>query len=154
MPDNYIPQFIMTGEITNLVIEIVKITGAMKVSENLYKKPKLRLDNRIKSIHSSSAIEQNELIERQVGDIIDGKYVLGLHSDIIKVQNAYEVYKIISQLNPYSVKNLLKAHKIMMEGLVKESCVRISKGVGVYTGTPANYVLDLIGQLLYERRVI
>lgn len=51
MPDNYIPQFIMTGEITNLVIEIEKITGVMKVSENLYKKPKLRLDNRIKFIH-------------------------------------------------------------------------------------------------------
>lgn len=42
----------------------------------------------------------------------------------------------------------------MIEGLVKESSVFISKGVGVYTGTPANYVLDLIGQLLYERRVI
>lgn len=49
MPDNYIPQFIMTGEITNLVIEIVKIAEAMKISENLYKNPKLRLDNRIKS---------------------------------------------------------------------------------------------------------
>ncbi len=33
-----------------------------------------------------------------------------------EVQNAYEAYEIMSKLNPYSVKDLLKAHKIMMEG--------------------------------------
>lgn len=60
----------------------------------------------------------------------------------------------MTRLNPYSVKDLLKAHKIMMEELVKEAGVFRSKGVGVYSGeqlihagTPANYVLDLIGQL-------
>jgi Fic family protein len=60
----------------------------------------------------------------------------------------------MSKLNPYSVKDLLKAHKIMMEGLVKEVGVFRSKGVGVYAGeqlihagTPANYVPDLVGQL-------
>ena len=40
----------------------------------------------------------------------------------------------MSKLNPYSVKDLLKAHRIMMEGLVKEAGVFRSKGVGVYDG--------------------
>ncbi len=40
----------------------------------------------------------------------------------------------MSKLNPYSVKDLLKAQKIMMEGLVKEAGVFRSKGVGVYAG--------------------
>ena len=60
----------------------------------------------------------------------------------------------MTKLNPYSVKDLLKVHKIMMGGLVKEAGVFRSKGVGVYAGeqlihagTPANYVPDLIGQL-------
>ena len=66
MPDNYIPQFIMTGEITNLVIEIVKIAEAMKISENLYKNPKLRLDNRIKS-YSFIFGNRAELINRETG---------------------------------------------------------------------------------------
>ena len=151
MSDTYIPPFTMTDEITNLVIEIAELTGAMTVSEQLSKNPKLRRDNRIKSIHSSLAIEQNTLTEEQVSDVIDGKRVLGPPQDIREVQNAYEAYEIMSKLNPYSVKDLLKAHKIMMEDLVKEAGVFRSKGVGVYAGdqlihagTPANYVPDLV----------
>ena len=154
MPERYIPPFTMTDEITNLVIEIAEITGAMTVSEQLSKNPKLRRVNRVRSIHSSLAIEQNSLTKEQVSDIIDGKRVLGPPQDIREVQNAYEAYEIMTKLNPYSVKDLLKAHKIMMGGLVKEAGVFRSKGVGVYAGeqlihagTPANYVPGLIGQL-------
>ena len=154
MPERYIPPFTMTDEITNLVIEIAEITGAMTVSEQLSKNPKLRRVNRVRSIHSSLAIEQNSLTKEQVSDIIDGKRVLGPPQDIREVQNAYEAYEIMTKLNPYSVKDLLKAHKIMMGGLVKEAGVFRSKGVGVYAGeqlihagTPANYVPSLIGQL-------
>ena len=154
MPERYIPPFTMTDEITNLVIEIAEITGAMTVSEQLSKNPKLRRVNRVRSIHSSLAIEQNSLTKEQVSDIIDGKRVLGPAQDIREVQNAYEAYEIMTKLNPYSVKDLLKAHKIMMGGLVKEAGVFRSKGVGVYAGeqlihagTPANYVPSLIGQL-------
>ena len=154
MPERYIPPFTMTDEITNLVIEIAEITGAMTVSEQLSKNPKLRRVNRVRSIHSSLAIEQNSLTKEQVSDIIDGKRVLGPPQDIREVQNAYEAYEIMTKLNPYSVKDLLKAHKIMMGGLVKEAGVFRSKGGGVYAGkqlihagTPANYVPSLIGQL-------
>ena len=149
MPERYIPPFTMTDEITNLVIEIAEITGAMTVSEQLSKNPKLRRVNRVRSIHSSLAIEQNSLTKEQVSDIIDGKRVLGPPQDIREVQNAYEAYEIMTKLNPYSVKDLLKVHKIMMGGLVKEAGVFRSKGVGVYAGeqlihagTPANYVPD------------
>ena len=161
MPERYIPPFTMTDEITNLVIEIAEITRAMTVSEQLSKNPKLRRVNRVRSIHSSLAIEQNSLTKEQVSDIIDGKRVLGPPQDIREVQNAYEAYEIMTKLNPYSVKDLLKAYKIMMGGLVKEAGVFRSKGVGVYAGeqlihageqlihagTPANYVPSLIGQL-------
>lgn len=154
MPETYTPPFTMTDEITNLVIEIAELIGAMTVSEQLSKNPKLRRDNRIKSIHSSLAIEQNTLTVEQVSDVIDGKHVLGPPQDIREVQNAYEGYEIMTKLNPYSVKDLLKAHKIMMEGLVKENGVFRNKGAGVYTGeqlihagTPAKYVPDLIRQL-------
>ena len=154
MPDTYTPPFTMTDEITNLVIEIAELTGAMTASEQLSKNPKLRRENRVRSIHSSLAIEQNSLTIDQVSDIIDGKRVLGPPQDIREVQNAYEAYEIMTKLNPYSVKDLLKAHKIMMEGLVKEAGIFRSKGVGVYAGeqlihagTPADYVPDLIGQL-------
>lgn len=154
MSDKYTPTFVMTDQITNLVIEIAELTGAMSVSEQVSKNPKLRRENRVRSIHSSLAIEQNSLTIDQVSAIIDGKRVLGPQQDIREVQNAYEAYETMTKLNPYSEKDLLKAHKIMMDGLVKEAGKFRSKNVGVYAGdqlihagTPAKYVPELIEQL-------
>lgn len=154
MSDLYQPPFTMTEEITNLVIEIGEQVGAVATYESLQPNPTLRRESRIKSIHSSLAIEQNTLTLEQVSDVIDGKRVLGPPQDIREVKNAYEAYERVSTLDPYSVKNLLLAHKIMMEGLVKEAGVFRSKNVGVYAGTqlihagtPANYVPELIDQL-------
>jgi Fic family protein len=100
------------------------------------------------------AIEQNTLTLEQVSDVIGGKRVLGPPQDIREVKNAYEVYERMSALDPYNVKNLLLAHRIMMDGLVKEAGTFRSGNVGVYAGkqlvhagTPANYVPELISQL-------
>lgn len=58
------------------------------------------------------------------------------------------------KLDPYNIKDLLKAHKLMMAGLVREAGTFRSGNVGVYAGTqlihmgsPANYVPELMNQL-------
>ena len=102
----------MTEEITNLVIEIGEQVGA---------NPTLRRESRIRSIYSSLAIEQNTLTLEQVSDVIGGKRVLGPPQDIREVKNAYEVYERMSALDPYNVKNLLLAHRIMMDEYMLES---------------------------------
>lgn len=154
MNDTYAPPFTMTEEITNLVIEIGEQVGVVAAYDAIQPNPRLRRENRIKSIHSSLAIEQNTLTLEQVSDVINGKTVLGPPQDIREVKNAYEAYERISALDPYSVKNLLLAHKIMMEGLVEEAGCFRSGNVGVYAGkqlihagSPANYVPDLMKQL-------
>ena len=154
MKDTYQPPFTMTEEITNLVIEIGEIVGAVKVYEKLYANPVLRRANRIKTIYSSLAIEQNTLTLEQVSDVIEGRRVLGPPEDIHEVKNAFEAYNRISVLDPYSVKSLLAAHKIMMGGLIKEAGVFRSGNVGVYAGknlihagTLAKYVPELMQQL-------
>lgn len=154
MSNNYKPPFTITEKITNLVIEIAELTGQISLSDRLSKNPKLRRENRIRSIHSSLAIEQNSLTVNQVSDIIEGKRVLGPPQDIREVKNAYEAYDLLTGLNPYLVEDLLKAHKVMMTELVKESGTFRSKGVGVYAGTelihagtPPQYVPDLMQEL-------
>ena len=77
MSDTYMPPFTMTEEITNLVIEIGEQIGAVATYDILHSNPKLRRESRIKSIHSSLAIEQNTLTLEQVTDVINGKTVLG-----------------------------------------------------------------------------
>ena len=134
MSDEYKPPFTITEKITNLVVDIAEMTGAIALSSALSRNPTLRRENRIHSIHSSLAIERNSLTLDQVSDIIDGKRVLGPPQDIREVQNAYEAYEMMTKLNPYRIMDLLRAHKIMMSDLVKESGIFRSKGVGVYAG--------------------
>ena len=117
--------------------------------------PRLRRVNRIKSIKSSLAIEANSLTLRQVTDVVNGKRVLGPGKDILEVKNAYAAYGAISDLDPYSVKDLLYAHKIMTAGLVEESGNFRSGGVGVFSNNelihmapPAHMVPTHISNLL------
>lgn len=155
MSETYQPPFRMTEEITNLIVEIGQYVGSITTYELMHRNPVLRRENRIKSIYSSLAIEQNTLSLDQVSDVINGKRVLGPPEDIREVKNAYEAYERVSKLDPYSVKNLLYAHKLMMEGLVKEAGRFRSGNVGVYAGdrlihagTPARYVPELVSQLM------
>ena len=154
MSESYNPPFTMNEEITNLIVEIGEYVGTITTYDAMRPNPILRRENRIKTIHSSLAIEQNTLTLEQVTDVINGKRILGPPQDIREVKNAYEAYERVSVLDPYSVKNLLLAHRIMMEGLVKEAGSFRSGNVGVYAGaelihagTPAKYVPDLMDQL-------
>lgn len=154
MPKQYKPPFTMTEEITNLVIEIAEMAGLIAFTDQLSNNLTLRKDNRIHSIHSSLAIERNSLSIGQVSDIINGKRVLGPPKDIREVQNAYDAYEMLTKLDPYSIEDLLIAHKAMMLDLVKEAGVFRSSGVGVFegeqlihAGTPPQYVPNLISDL-------
>ena len=155
MSEAYHPPFHMTEEITNLIVEIGEYVGSITAHEAMRQNPVLRRESRIKSIYSSLAIEQNTLSLDQVTDVIEGKRVLGPPQDIREVKNAYEAYEKASTLDPYNVKNLLLAHKLLMNGLVKEAGNFRSGNVGVYAGeqlihvgTPAKYVPELMTQLM------
>ena len=154
MGESYKPPFTMNEEITNLIVEIGEYVGTITTYDAMRPNPILRRENQIKTIHSSLAIEQNTLTLEQVTDVINGQRILGPPQDIREVKNAYEAYERVSMLNPYSVKSLLFAHKIMMEGLVKEAGSFRRGNVGVYAGTDlihvgtlAKYVPDLMNQL-------
>lgn len=153
--ENYQPPFTMTEEITNLIVEIGEYVGSIGILNSMRKNPVLRRENRIKTIHSSLAIEHNSLSLEQVTDVIDGKHVWGPPQEIREVQNAYQAYEKLSDLDPYNIKNLLYAHKLMMDGLVKESGAFRKGNVGVYAddklvhpGSPAKLVPELMHQLM------
>ena len=82
---DYKPPFEMTETIANLTAEIAELAGEISVYEGLTTNPKLRRENRIRTIHSSLAIEQNTLTIDQVTDVINGKRVLAPPADIKEV---------------------------------------------------------------------
>lgn len=153
---NQSPPFEITNEIIDSVAEIAGMIGRLTESDFVSAHPVLRRENRIRTIHGSLAIEQNTLSLEQVTAVINGKHVLAPPKDIAEVQNAYEIYERINELDPYSVEDLLTAHRIMTRGLVPESGVFRSRPVGVVDregnvlrfGTLPQYVPDLVSELL------
>ncbi len=151
---NYKPPFHMTDKMTSLIAEISEQVGRITVLQEEAISPHLRRENRIRTIHSSLAIEHNSLSLEQVTAILDGKRVLGNPNEIKEVQNAYEAYELLLRLNPASVDDLLKAHKLMMNGLMPENGRFRSGGVGVFDGevlihmaSPAEFVPEHIHNL-------
>lgn len=124
------PPFTLTNTMLHQVIEISRVLGILefRVKSDL----KLRKENRIKSIHSSLAIENNSLTEKQVTDIIDGKRVLGDPKEIREVKNAYDAYEEILTLDPYRQKDFLKAHRLLTAGIVNEAGKYRSRDVGIF----------------------
>lgn len=152
--ESYSPPFRMTDEITGLVIEIGELVGAVSVDAGLSPDPRLRRKNRIRTVYSSLAIEQNTLSLDQVTDVIDGKRVLGPPKDIREVKNAYEAYERMELFDPCSMDDLLAAHRLMMQDLVSEAGRFRAGNVGVFregqlihAGTPAAYVPEVMAQL-------
>ena len=119
--DNYIPPFDITNIMLDRISSIMKKIGKLDNYKDLNKMPVLRRNNRIRSIHSSLAIEANSLSFDQVKDIIDGKKVIGPQDEIQEVKNAYEAYKLIKIVNQYSIKDLKKVHGVMTYLTVDES---------------------------------
>lgn len=131
---DYRPPFHITDKMTSLIAEISEQIGRITILQRGTISPHLRRENRIRTIHSSLAIEHNSLSLEQVTAILDGRRVLGNPNEIREVQNAYEAYELMLGLDPSSVDDLLKAHKRMMSGLMPASGRFRSGGVGVFDG--------------------
>ena len=83
------PPFEITDAILSDVVEIGELVGHVSSISDLSTSPTLRRENRIKTIYSSLAIEQNSLSLEQVTAVLSGKRVLAPPKDIAEVKNAY-----------------------------------------------------------------
>jgi Fic family protein len=129
------PIYTITPRAIDLVAKIAEKVGELKGSGEYSRNLRLRKINRLRSIQSSLAIENNTLTLGQVTDIIEGKRVLGLPHEIQEVKNAYQAYEHLLEFDPYKVKDFLKAHQLMTTQLVQEAGDFRSQGVGVFDGT-------------------
>ncbi len=125
------PPFEITNAILDEIAKIAELVGQFNATSGLSTNPMLRRTNRIRTIYASLAIEQNTLTLEQVTAILNGKRVIGPPKDIAEAKNAYEIYEMMDQLDPYSVDDLLNAHAVMTRGLVEESGCFRSGPVGV-----------------------
>jgi Fic family protein len=150
---SHAPPLTLTPRLIDLLCRISEAVGRWEAA-GAGASPKLRRENRIRTIHSSLAIEANSLSLDQVTAILAGRRVRGLPREIKEVQNAFATYELLETLKPASTTDFLKAHRALMQGLETDAGAFRKGGVGIYKGTklvhmapPADRVPHLVKDL-------
>ncbi|HSR67564.1 MAG TPA: Fic family protein [Acidobacteriota bacterium] len=151
----YRPPYDLTPALLRLVGEIGEEIGRYSALAESRLTPRLRRENRIRTIQASLAIENNTLTVEQVSAVIEGKRVLGHPREIQEVRNAFAAYEAMENWKPASKDDLLTAHRILMSGLVDHPGQFRKGGVGIFRGRelvhmapPAQRVPQLMADLL------
>ncbi|MDZ7665063.1 MAG: Fic family protein [Desulfotignum sp.] len=150
----YQPPYTITPEILNRVAAISEAIGRLTVLTDRTKALRLRRINRIRTIQGSLAIEGNTLSEAQITAIVEGRRVIAPPREVQEVKNALAAYDRFDTWKPEAEKDLLKAHRILMSGLIDEAGIYRHGGVGVmaeqqviHMAPPADRVPHLMADL-------
>ena len=138
--EGYVPPFSISNRMLALVAQIAEKTGRIDGYHSFETKPHLRRNNRIRSIHSSLAIEANSLSLDEVKSVIGGKTVIGPQKDIQEVRNAWQAYDMLGAFDPYSLEDLKKLHGMMTYLTVRESGIFRTHHEGVFNGDKCIFV--------------
>ena len=148
------PPLVRTAEINALCMEIAELVGALGSASALSTSPVLHRELRITTIHSSLMIEGNTLSREAVTAILDGRRVLGPARQILEVDNARRAYRLMDDLDPLSPDDLLRAHGVMMRGLIDDAGRYRAGNTGVFeegglihAGTPARCIPEVMTDL-------
>ena len=150
----YKPPFTISPKAITLIASISSQLERYAIKMEQSDSLRLRRANRIKTIHSSLAIEGNTLSEGEVQAVLEGKTVIAPLREIQEVRNAIKTYELYPKLDPFSLQDLLLAHGTMMAGLVDEAGMFRKGGVSVFDGgkpvhiaPQADRVRDLMNDL-------
>lgn len=125
---------------TLLISNIAQCLGQTDVFLLEHAAPNLRKKNTIKTIKATLAIEGNTFSEEHITAILENKKVFGEKKEVMEVKNAIELYNSMSTLRPDVEKEFLKAHSILMKGLVASAGKYRSKNVGIIKGTKVKHL--------------
>ena len=148
------PPYTITPEILTRTEQIGEAIGRVEAA-GILQDLRLRRINRIRTIHGSLAIEGNTLGEEEISTILDGKPIAAPLRDIQEVRNAIRAYDQYQQMNPASETDLLRAHELLMAGLLdapghyrRGQVSVMGQGRIHHIGPPARRVSHLMANLL------
>jgi Fic family protein len=134
------PPYEITPEILKLITSISEKIGEVNANFLNRPSPKLRKQNRIKTIHSSLKIEGNTLTEEQITALLENKRVIGPKKDVVEVLNAIEIYENLEKYNPTDGKSFLKAHQNLMGNLIVDAGKYRTQNVGIIKGSKVEHL--------------
>ncbi len=152
--EQYVPPFTITNTMLTAAAQIAEKTGRIAGFRSFETRPHLRRNNRIRSVHSSLAIEANPLSLDEVRSVINGQSVIGPEKEIREVINAYQAYDMLGEFDPFSLRDLQRLHGIMTHLTLEDCGVFRTHNEGVFNGDvcifmapPPEFVPDLMRNL-------
>ena len=161
------PQYNITPTILSRTAEIAEIKAAVERSRVLpLNEAQLRRQAILRMAHTSTSIEGNKLAQFEVGKVLEGKSVKAPQKDILEVENYLKGLKLLDEFSKSSnnllLKEILRTHKVVIDGLVDQNKVGTIRPADVYVlddlgdgremlrfkAPPASRVSKLISDLL------
>jgi Fic family protein len=153
---SYKPHYTITSKMVNLISKISEEVTKIEYDKQRFITPELRKVSRIKTLAGTLEIEGNYLGEEKITAILEGKRVLGTYQEVLEAEGAIEAYSHFDKYNPYSLDDLLKAHKFMMHKILRTagSFRGVNVGVGNHEGVshvaPPHGIVPRLMKQLFE----
>lgn len=128
--DEIKPIYYIDEEMNNILSDINKKLKNISVNDKQKRKYMIS-KSKIRSIHSSLAIEANSLSLFDVENISNNKQVFGKKDEVQEVKNAIEAYNHINYYNYKSENDLLKVHQLLMKYFDEDNGNYRNHGEGV-----------------------
>ena len=128
--DKIKPVFHIDDEMKKIIEEIDSKLNIIEINDRQKRKYMIS-KSKVRSIHSSLAIEANSLSLFDVENISENKQVIGKKDEVQEVKNAIEVYNHINEYDYKSEKDLLEVHGLMMKYFDEDNGSYRNHGEGV-----------------------
>lgn len=128
--DEIKPIFHIDDEMNDILQDINKKLENLNINDKQKRKYMIS-KSKVRSIHSSLAIEANSLSLFDVENILENRQVFGKKDEVEEVKNAINVYNHINDYNYKSESDLLKVHQLMMKYFDEDNGGYRNHGEGV-----------------------
>lgn len=128
--DKVEPVFNIDEEMNELLSNIDSKLNDIKITDK-QKRKYMVTKSKVRSIHSSLAIEANSLSLFDVENILEHKQIIGKRDEIQEVKNAIEAYNKINNYDYKSEKDFIETHGVMMKYFDEDNGNYRNHGEGV-----------------------
>mgnify|MGYP005781318583 CR=1 FL=1 len=153
--DKIEPKFHISEDNKKNIKKIEERLSLIKFTDPI-KERNLQIKSRVRSIHSSLAIEANSLSLESVENIVDNKLVLGDRKEIQEVKNANELYEHMDEYDWRSENDFLKAHTLLMKcfnddhGYYRNHGEAVKKGNKIIYTAPQSVLVPTLMKSLFQ----
>lgn len=128
--DKVNPMLNIDDEMNELLVNIDSKLDDIKITDK-QKRKYMVTKSKVRSIHSSLAIEANSLSLFDVENILEHKQIIGKRDEIQEVKNAIEAYDRMNNYDYKSEKDFIEVHSLMMKCFDEDNGYYRNHGEGV-----------------------